>query len=192
VTLGSFRLDKIFASLDQRGRFAAVVPRHAPAHAPLEPWLLALALVSRRCDLTEQHYLSAGINLVTGQVADGLYDAVCRIELAPLATHDPRLKPAQWSVEAAVTRLRRHWEHMFARGPYTWAQEANRRLQTELAQVRAYYQSILPDVPEAERALVTAEQARREREVKERMQPRIEVELRQMALLALAERAPKH
>ncbi|MCL6516177.1 YqhG family protein [Alicyclobacillus sp.] len=188
IHLGCFRLDKIYQSLDRRGRFACVMPRRMAEDAVRVPWLMLNLLVSFRCDMTEQEFWSVGVCLRTGQVIERFLHMLERIEMTVLPNPGDILSSAAISLEAALRRAVEHVERRLDRRPHDWANDATMRWQSELAQVRTYYRSILPDVAEEEHDLVAAEQARKEQELEARMRPRIEVELRQMALVVLAER----
>ncbi|WP_051662848.1 YqhG family protein [Alicyclobacillus macrosporangiidus] len=188
INLGCFRLDKIFQSLDRRGQFACVAPRHLPPNAVRVPWLMLNLLVSFRCDLTQQEFWSIGVCLVNGQVVERFLPALERLDMVPLDKPAEAFLSGTLSLEQAWQRVARHVERRLAERPHDWADAATRRWLDEREQVRTYYRSILPDVPDQERTLVAAEQARKERELEARMRPRIEVELRQVALVILAER----
>jgi hypothetical protein len=188
INLGCFRLDKIFQSLDRRGQFACVAPRHLPPDAVRVPWLMLNLLVSFRCDLTQQEFWSLGVCLVNGQVVERFLPALDRLDMVPLDTPAKACLSGTLSLDQAWQRASLHVERRLSERPHAWADAATRRWLGEREQVRTYYRSILPDVPEPERALVAQEQARRERELEARMRPRIDVELRQVALVVLAER----
>ncbi|MCL6444215.1 MAG: YqhG family protein [Alicyclobacillus sp.] len=187
ITLGSFRLDKIFLSLDGRGRFACVRPRTMTGDEHPVPWLMMNVLVSRRCDLVEQTYLSVGCNLKSGQTVDNFYSALVRLPMDPA---DPTscLASAELELADAEQRIRQHIERSVTREPTDWAADAQHRLQAELKQIEMYYGSLLRDAPADEQPLISAELARKKFELKERCQPRIELELRQLALVELPER----
>ncbi|MCL6547933.1 MAG: YqhG family protein [Alicyclobacillus sp.] len=212
ITLGSFRLDKIFQSLDIRGRFACVrladpSPRdRACSGTPgtdggefqatsggrtsprrWVPWLMVNALISYRCDLVEQLYLSVGCCLTNGQVVESFHRHIRHLDMIP-ASPQELLGTATLSWSEALALAQKQLERAAQRKPADWAAAASRRLEQELRQLRTYYRSILPDIPERDQPLVTAEQQRKERELVERMQPRIEIAIRQLAVVGLAER----
>lgn len=188
VTLGSFRLDKLYSSLDTRGRFACVMPKSATAAMHLVPWLMVNVLVSYRCDLTLQRMMSIGLCMKNGQIIDRFFEMIRRIEMQPMTPIPPSVA-REIHVDAGLRSVRAYLEKRLMNNAHNWAFEAQERLEQELNQLRTYYRSILPDVPESEHALVDAEQTRKEQELTERMQPRINIHCKQVAIVGLIERA---
>jgi hypothetical protein len=187
VTLGSFRLDKIYASLDVRGRFACIAPTAWDEVRALVPWLMINGTVSYRSDLVEQEFISAGVCLVNGQVVERFYDMIQKIAMKPVR---PKylVREAELAVDQGLDRFRQHLVGRLAGQSHEWAKSAEQRLQREIQQIRTYYRSILADVPDQEKPLVDAERARKERDLTERLQPAIEIDVKQMALVGLVER----
>ncbi|MBX5437642.1 MAG: hypothetical protein IRZ33_10565 [Alicyclobacillaceae bacterium] len=197
-TLGCFRLDKICKSLDVRGRFACVQVATASASSAADnptvsqptrwvPWLMANAMISYRCDLVEQVFVSVGCCLVNGQLIESLHRHLTHLRMTAAAP-DTLLRGARMSWPQGLAMIRKRLEQIALRKPTHWAEAANRRLERELQQLHTYYRSIAPDVPETERPAVERERDRKERELVERMQPRIEISLRQLAIIGLVER----
>ncbi len=187
VTLGSFRLDKIYASLDVRGRFACVAPTAWNEAQALVPWLMINGTVSYRCDSVEQEFVSAGVCLVNGQVVERFYDMIQKIAMKPVRPKH-LTKNAELTVEQGLERFRKHLVGRLAGQSHDWAKSAAERLEREVQQIRTYYRSIMADVPDHEKPLVEAERARKERDLVERTQPTIDVDIKQMALVGLVER----
>lgn len=187
ITLGSFRLEKVYASVAMRGRFACVKPIRLPGGAKHVPWLLLNAVLSQRCDLVEQQFVSLGLCLSNGQIIERFVDALGPIEMVDCAPAT-LLPLCKISVTAGVENLRRHLERMIAAKPHVWAREASLRLDRELHQIGTYYDSILPDVPPGEHVVVAAERQRKERALVLRTQPRVDIDIQQLALVALGER----
>jgi hypothetical protein len=188
LTLGSFRLDKLFTSVDKRGAFACVAPAKRLPNTRFAPWLMVNALVSNRCDSVEQELVSIGVCLVTGQVVERFYDIVKNIEMTDIHP-DALLQNRRLSIPEGLEKVRSHLEHIILRRPTDWAYDAALRLEQELRQIGTYYNSILPDIPDAERPVVEAERDRKESELIRRAAPRVEVEYRQIALIALVDKA---
>lgn len=199
VTLGSFRLDKLFASIDQRGRFASIAvssvddgqgPDGAielvrqPANPSWVPWLLLNTMVSLRCDSVQQEWLSIGICLENGQIVERFFPAISRLPFhsVPAST---LLERATLDVTTAMRQAEQFLQRRVARHPTDWARQALHRLDQEQRQLQTYYQSILPDVQEDERALLEDEQQRKLEQLRERTEPKIELDIKQVALVGL-------
>lgn len=187
INLGSFRLERIYRSLERRGRFACVVPSCAAADVKVVPWLMMNAIVSCRCDSVQQEWVSIGVCLANGQSIDQFYQTVSRIPMQP-ASPSHLLVNAVISMPQAIERAKQRVIAYLQRKPHDWAMEAANRLQAELHQVDTYYNSILPDVSEAEHDIVKADHQRKREELKRKSQPRIEVAINQFALVGLIER----
>jgi hypothetical protein len=186
-TLGSFRMDKIFAHLETSGACASVTPVNVSDESHLIPWLMVNVKVSYRCDLVEQELLSLGICLTTRQIVEGFYDLIQRIEMRPISpTHLLDKSSLTWSrgLDLAKEFIKKRIQGQ----SHTWALDANTQLQADIAQIRAYYKSILPDLSEDEQKLVATESLRKEHDLIERTAPKIEIQVQQLALVGLIER----
>ena len=185
VTLGSFRLDKLYQSLANRGRFACVKPA-GQQPGILVPWLMYNVQVSYRCDLVEQEIYSVGVCLTNGQVVENFYDMIQRLHMNQVDPHE-LLPEVKLSVHTAMRRVQEYLEDKLKRRSHEWAQTALLRLEKELRQIATYYQSLLPDLQPEEQVIARAEQRRKERELTERTGPTIELIGTQVALVGLFE-----
>lgn len=185
VTLGSFRLEKLYESLDKRGQFACVQPvgQHS---GNIVPWLLYNVQLSHRCDMVEQEIASIGICLTNGQIVENFYEMIARLQMTNANPHH-LLKASTVPIQEALRQVHAHLERKQFGQSHEWAQAAAARLAKELRQVQTYYQSIFPDISEDEKPLVQAEQRRKEQELKERIGPSIEFVPTQLALVGLFE-----
>ncbi|MCL6453180.1 MAG: YqhG family protein [Alicyclobacillus sp.] len=184
VSLGSYRLDRIYASCDRRGRFAAVMPSRRPPGATLVPWLLVNLRVSQRCDVTEQKLASYGVCLVNGQLVLDFYNRIANIPMEPM---DPRrvARSLRVPVDTAVKHVKEHLTRAFERQPATWAEAAWQRLQQDVEQIATYYSSIAGDHAEAELDQLWAERDRKIADRLAQFTPRLEVEVLHLALVGL-------
>ncbi|GMA52378.1 hypothetical protein GCM10025857_37350 [Alicyclobacillus contaminans] len=189
ITFGCFRLDKIYTSLEKRGRFACVAPESWNGAQPLIPWFLMNAIVSFRCDRVEQRFWSIAVCLHNGQVVFGFYDMIQNIRMQPVApsallSHSSAALGIEQACATACSAILTALE----RQSHEWADTARRRLDEEISQIELYYRSILPDAPDDEKPVIEAERHRKIRERTEQIGPRIEIDIRQMALVGLTER----
>ncbi|MCL6625384.1 YqhG family protein [Alicyclobacillus shizuokensis] len=187
ITLGSFRLDKIFDSLAKRGRFACVAYDTSTHGDHMVSWLMVNIMVSFQAALTQQVYRSLAIRLDHGEVVDGFYDFVRRLPMQP-AEPEQLLQRSRISVSDALLRLDNTLHHEILHSDLSWAEEARHNLQQELEQIDLYYESLLPDLDAEERNLVQAERDRKRQEVRQRSEPRIVIAYQQAALMGLPER----
>jgi len=188
VTLGSFRLDKLYQSLAKRGRFACVKPAGQQS-GTLVPWLMYNIQVSYRCDLVEQEIFSIGICLTNGQVVEHFYDMIQRLQMNHVDAQE-LMPEVKISIRAAMTKVHSYLEGKLTLRSHEWAQTALVRLEKELRQVGTYYQSLLPDLQPDEQVVARSEQRRKEQELTERTGPTIELVGTQLALVGLLKTQP--
>lgn len=186
VSLGSFRLDKIYASCDQRGRYAAVMPAGATDATNLVPWLMVNIRISHRCDVTEQFIRSYGLCLANGQRVEGFYSLIERI---PMQRMNPALVTRKMtiSVAEAMTVLQTVLTDQLAAKSHSWATSATERLAKDVAQIDTYYDSLRQELQEEDWKNVLLERVRKIRDIKARSEPRIELAITQIALVGLVE-----
>ncbi len=178
VAFGSFRLAKIFQSTKARGSVVAASDGKSGA----SPWLLCQFLVTYHCDLSKQRVASIGVNLKTGQVMNGFLQKLQSLNLQTASPSDC-LRSARVTIDAGIDAAKQELGLQLAAESHTWAADAARRLQSELESVNLYYDSIITDVAEEERALVEAERQRKLREHEERIRPYIDCELTQLGVI---------
>ncbi|WP_051343733.1 YqhG family protein [Alicyclobacillus herbarius] len=189
ISLGSFRLEKIFDSLEKRGRFACVAPIHVGSGADhrLIPWLMVNVMVSCKSDLTQQSYRSLAVCLENGQMIDRFYAYIKHIPMRVIRS-DELLHNVRLSISEAFAKVRDKLHQDILRSDMSWAIRAQENLKQELDQIDLYYDSLLYDVSEEERAILEKERNRKRHELRERSAPRVEITFRQAALIGLPER----
>lgn len=185
VTLGSFRLDRILSSVEARGRFGCAAVKSRLGQAV--PWLMVNALISYRCDSVEQTWHSLGVCLENGQVVPDFFTSIRRL---PLESVDaaPLLAVARVDVETALDHAKAQLHRLVDKRPESWAQMAWTRLGQEQQQLKTYYTSLLPDLPVDEQVAIETEMETKIRQLQKRMAPRIEIDIRQLALVGLLAR----
>ncbi len=186
LTLGSFRLDRIMSAAESRGRFCAVsLP--AGRTGRIVPWLMQNVVVSYRSDIVEQVWHSIGVCLENGQVVESFFDNVRHLPLQPTAPTDI-LSLAKLNVSEAWDRVTGLLQRLVSNRPDEWAKSAWERLAKEERQLHTYYMSILPDIPPEEQAAVEAEMKAKICQVRDRVAPKVEIDMKQTALVGLVAR----
>lgn len=201
IGLGCYRLDKIYASLDSRGKFAAVMPKTvtppasmgngAQQRLPLIPWILIQARLSYRCDNTQQELKSYGICLENGQVVKDFYKLLSRIEMQPMNPSWVQNR-MQISIEDGFERIEQVLHRELTSADHTWAAEAQERCQEDLEQVELYYESLKHDTDAEEWARLVVERDRKMRDVSARTTPRVEIKVTNAALVGLIDKQAAH
>jgi Bacterial protein YqhG of unknown function. len=144
ITFGSMRLAQLFRSAQKRGRFVRLyeVPATSPASEPavrLVPWLAINYRISFRCDRKKERLLPVGVNLETGQVAQGFYPRIAARPFTPVMPPHTVVAPWSLTLEAAVDRAEAAVTATVAAEDNHWARDALARLAEEQALLRAYY-----------------------------------------------------
>jgi hypothetical protein len=188
VTLGSFRLERIMDAVHRRGQFVCAKPQTQPHGAVLVPWLLINAVLSYTCDLTQQRFVSMGLCLTNGQIVEGLWEAISRIPMVDVSPSEV-LADAQllFEPEAALLHLQTFLTRKVQTQPHRWAVDARQRLHDDLDQLDVYYNSLKTGDAADEEVVITTEHRRKRSELIQRAEPRIEIEISQLALIGLLE-----
>lgn len=173
---GTPRFAKILQSAQKHGKFVRLYeePRYEPAYTdltkPYSPWLAVNYKVSYVCDQKRDRLCSLGINLNDGTIREGFYEVIKdrrwsnRLP-AKRYTVEPRLQ-----VVEAVGELEYYLEETIRREDLTWAEEAEKRLQSELERLDVFY----PDEPSMPDEIRTEKKRRRE-EIVWQFHPRVEI-----------------
>ncbi len=188
VALGSFRLQKICESVERRGKFAAVGISSDHAQDRMVPWLMVNFLISSRCDLVSEEFLSLAVCLINGQVVQDFYRKIEHLPVSRMSA-ETCLKHAKLTLNGGFDCLYKHVERDLAQRPTDWALSAKQRMMSEVKQLNTYYDSIMPSLKEEERAVANREKVRKIEELTSRVSPRIEVAMTQAALIGLPERS---
>lgn len=184
LDLGSFRLDKIYSSIDLRGRFTSVIPSSSTIHTPLIPWIVMNGLFSYRCESNEQEWFSIGICLNNGQIIHDFFSSIEHIQMQHIEP-EILLRQAEMPIEQGIETLKKHITMTAQKKPPQWAEAALERLNEEIAQIEMYYKSLLLDTPENEHVALCAESERKKRELIQRSSPQILIEWKQIGLFGL-------
>ncbi|RIV29147.1 hypothetical protein D2Q93_00800 [Alicyclobacillaceae bacterium I2511] len=187
LTLGSFRLARIFASVEERGKYAKVKPKseHGKAMVThLVPWLMINLLISYRSDFLRQEFVSYGICLENGQITDNFYDLIKNIPMETVSETELCLN-ATLSFTAANQIIRRRIEQYIHQLPHDWAITASQHWADEIVQIETYYQSLAPDKDVSELAMLESEKQYKLQQLEKRYRPHIEIEAKQIALIYL-------
>ncbi|GAX90888.1 YqhG family protein [Effusibacillus lacus] len=188
VTLGSFRLEKIFASATRRGQFVCQFQTGSTVGIRV-PFLLTSLKISYIADRRKDEIRSYGINLRSNQVVRDLYEQVCTL---PMTSQLPVPYTEQLAnKEILAASLQTGWQRIqdvvmqeIQEGDHAWAAEAMERLAQEIEQLEAYYQSLALNEEETP-SMLAAERELRFAELKWRCKPRIQIQPLHFGLLYL-------
>lgn len=142
IHFGSPRLHQIFASTKNLSKYIRLyedIPNPRKQHIPLKPWLGLNLKISYQCDRKKDVLRSIGLQLINGQMVENFYDHLSRLALTPKIpdysfTLSPLIMP-----KSGVLRIERFLRRELEAEDVTWANEARKRWQKDLALLEHFY-----------------------------------------------------
>jgi len=188
IDLGSFRLQKLFDSVAQLGRFASVCPVATQTDDFLIPWLLVHAKITYRCDISLQKTITYGLCFHNNQIVSDFYEKISRIRMKAISVEHLKLTPSSISngIKSLTSTISKTQEDI----DHVWALDAQTRLEKDIDQLRTYYQSLLLNVTSENQSMMENEMNKKIQERKDKSQPLIHIDIAQIALVGLPE--PHH
>lgn len=184
LTLGSFRLTRIFASVEQKGRYARVRPKIRTENTHLVPWLMLNLVISYRSDFLRQEFVSYGLCLENEQIIENFFDLIRHIPMEPVLDPDIPSRTVISTVKATDAIRRRILQYLHQQA-HDWALAASQQWADEVAQIETYYQSLTSDKDTHELMLLEIEKQHKLQQLEKRYRPHIAVESKQAALIFL-------
>src|SRR5690606_11519756 len=140
-------------------------------------WLGINYRVEYCCDRKKEELYSLGISLVTGYVTEHFYDSVSQKKLTPKLPPNVHVAKQAITYTKAVQLAEQYIERKLKQFDYSWAKEANMRLEEELARINHYYEPLLQqqDLEEEKLAAIKQQFEQRKDEIRWQFEPRIQV-----------------
>ena len=178
ITFGCGRLNQIFASTKDKGAFVHLYEQpHDTSLTPGRPatYISYLAVnykVEYMCDTKRDELHSLGICLSTGEVLEHFYDRTQNLQLSPKLPAHTHIND-MLSLTRAVTELEQVLERYVKAQDHRWASQAEHRMYDELDRIRSYYQEMIQNSNEEERANIQREYRARQDEIAWQYKPRV-------------------
>lgn len=142
IHFGSPRLHQIFASTKNLARYIRlyeVIPNQGNQQIPLKPWLGLNLKISYQCDRKKDVLRSIGLQLINGQMVENFFTSLTQRELTPKIpdysfTLSPLIMP-----KSGILRIENYLRRELAQEDTTWADEAIKRWQKDLALLEHFY-----------------------------------------------------
>jgi len=182
IDFGSPLFDRILLSAARRGRIACV--REGEAGGELVPWMMVNGVFAYTADLNREEWFSYAVCLDNLQIVDRFYQRIQHRDLSGAPATDI-LHHSRHTVHDAWRSLQLALADHVAAQDDRWAEEAMIRLRGDVAQLSAYYESLLDDLTDEERAAVLQERDRKQAALIEKSAPRVECRVHQVALIGL-------
>jgi hypothetical protein len=192
IRYGCSRLEQIFRSVRERGRFVNLYEQplnpdryRTPGALTYTAWLCVNYKVAFICDMKRDELHSLGISLTTGEIVASFHDRVRERHLAPKLPANASVRRTIPLYDAAV-ELEKHIERHVLAADHRWAEEAHERLLEELARIDGYYEDVAASLKdEAERAAARAQHEARRSEAEWQHRPRVEASVMSCGLFHL-------
>ncbi len=182
IHFGSPRLQQIFQvtkKLSSYVRLFQIDKAVIGQHIPLHPWIGLNMKVSYQCDLKRDEFHSIGLHLITGRMVEDFHSSLENINLStkiPDLTYtlSPLIKP-----RSGLMRIQQFIEQYINEQDDTWAKEARKRWEKDLALLDHFYEG-LDDYPET--------YYKEKQAIQEQYEPIVEVEIINGGLYYLTDR----
>ncbi|MGE6228208.1 YqhG family protein [Paenibacillus chitinolyticus] len=185
VTFGSRRLQQLFATALNKGRFTRLfeVPPQASGSplpgrsAPLTycSWMNVNYKVEYACDMKRSEVHSLAIQMTTGEIREEFHPSMLTRKLAPKLPANIHLLGDNLTLSRAASILEDYLEQKIRRTDHRWADRANQVLAEEHQLVRLYYEGMLSAAEPEAREELEIRYAARQAEVDWQYRPRVHV-----------------
>lgn len=193
VTYGSGRLNQIFSSAKEKGRFVNLYEHPDPQMlVPGRPtsyrsYLGVNYKIEFLCDIKRDELQELGICLSTGEIITDFHNKMSSLHLSPRLPAHTHLND-MLSLPRAVAELERYLERYLKAQDHRWAQEAEERMYDELDRIKLYYQEMIQNSKEEEeKAKLQDEYRARQDEIAWQFKPRVLVSTINCGLFHLLE-----
>ncbi|MGX4584436.1 YqhG family protein [Paenibacillus chitinolyticus] len=185
VTFGSRRLQQLFATALNNGRFTRLF--EAPPQAPGSPlpgrsapltycsWMNVNYKVEYACDMKRSEVHSLAIQMTTGEIREEFHPSMLTRKLAPKLPANIHLLGDNLTLSRAASILEDYLEQKIRRTDHRWADRSNQVLAEEHQLVRLYYEGMLSAAEPEAREELEIRYAARQAEVDWQYRPRVHV-----------------
>lgn len=145
IHFGSPRLHQLFQVTNELGAFVQMYERTEvnPNVQPiLTPWLGVNYKIAYYCDQTKERLYSLGINLMTGEIRDGFHESLLEKDLTATVSANSFQLPYIITPLRALERLDGLIEQHIQQDDHTWAEEAKKRWEKDLAVLEFFYEGV--------------------------------------------------
>ncbi|MEB3100180.1 YqhG family protein [Ferviditalea candida] len=180
LTYGSRRLDQIFQSCRKKGRFVHLYEEPGQPQIPgaflsgYSSWFCVNYKVELICDMKRDELHSLGINLSTGEVAENFMENISRKQLTPRLPANTHVRETI-SLQTALSMLENLLEKKLSGYDYTWAKEANERMNEEISRIQTYYGDLLESAEPEIKEEIRLQYENRKQELERQYLPRIQI-----------------
>ncbi|WP_138751978.1 YqhG family protein [Paenibacillus sinopodophylli] len=176
---GARKLDMLFDAAKAKGSFVYLFqePDHRSSNpfssTPYTAWLGVNMRVEFACDRKREEIHSFGVSLATGQCAELFYDRLLTHKLTPRLPANIHITKNGLSFNKALSIVEQTLERKLRSYDYSWAESASARLEEELARISGYYEPLIKNALEENKAAIEEQFAQRQSEIRWQYEPRV-------------------
>jgi hypothetical protein len=180
VYFGSRRLHQLFEAVRHGGRCVTLFEE--PPRSRLDPlgsqpytaWLGVNFKVGYECDMKREELYGWGISLATGVIDENFLETLKDRKLSPRLPSNVHLLKNGMSMRKGMSQLELTMERKLKSTDFTWAEQAQQRLDDELTRIQRYYTPMLESMePSEQKEEQTIRFQQREEEINWQYRPRI-------------------
>ncbi|WP_106766284.1 YqhG family protein [Paenibacillus faecalis] len=181
VLYGSRRLAQIWEASREEGKCVYLFEqpneekRPKTRSAPYEQWLGICFKVEFSCDLKREELHFLGISLSRKKIIDQFHAQLDSKVITPRLPENVHVRPAAITLAQASAMLEDYLISKISKLDYTWAEQAEIRLQEELAIVDSYYEDLLNEPEEEKKSAIQEQHQNRRSEMKWQYSPKVSV-----------------
>lgn len=179
VHFGSKRLLQLFDAVQSQGSYVYLFQepdarsRNPFQSTPYTPWLGVNLKVEFQCDRKCEQLYSFGVSLATGQCREQFQDQLSSLKMTPRLPASVHIAPAGITLNKAVHIVEAALERKLKTQSYTWAEEAQQRLEEEQRIISHYYDKLLESADEEQRPELSRQYDSRKAEIEWQYRPRV-------------------
>jgi hypothetical protein len=180
LTYGCRRLDQIFQSAKNKGRFLHLFEEPAEQKVgafgsnSYSTWLGVNFKAELTCDMRRNEIHTLGISLCTGEITERFHDLMHKKKLIPRLPPNTHIRETI-SLPRALAHLETHLEKKLMKYDHKWAEEAQERMREEMFRIEAYYEELIKAADEENKQTAIDQFENRKKEIEWQYRPRVEV-----------------
>lgn len=179
ILYGSRRLAQIWDASREEGKCVYLFEqpgegqRPKTRSAPYEQWLSICFKVEFSCDLKREELHFLAISLSRKTIIDNFPAQLDTRHMTPRLPENVHVRPAVLTLPQAATMLEDYLINKLGELDYTWAEQAQIRLQEELAIVDSYYEDLLNEPDEEKKSAIQEQYQNRRSEMEWQYSPKV-------------------
>jgi len=176
---GARKLDQIFDAAKLHGSYVCLFEQPNRRNAnPFESaaytaWLGVNLKIEYICDQKKEEIYSFGVSLITGHCVENFHNRLLQTKLSPQLPSNVHIAKNGITPMRALQIIEQTVEKKLKLMDYEWAEQAAQRLEEELKRVSSYYNKLLEQAIEQNKAKVAEQFEQRKTEIRLQYEPKV-------------------